>query len=270
MSSAADVLVVGAGIAGCETAWRCAAAGLAVVLVTTSLDTVYTLASAAAQLDAPADSLMERVTRDMTPGRGGTRSWDLHRAVKYTLEATTGIHVLQSTVSELLLDADGAVVGASTWEGVDRRADATALCVGSFLRARLQTGSVTETHGRLSEMAYDDLYDHLVALGFGFVPVRFTGEPHGGSLAYVVETVALAAAERRAGARQPPSAALWRVPGLFAAGVCVAPSPERGAAVVTYEEAARQGMALADELVARASSGTGGVGAWLDVAGDAL
>ena len=271
MSSAADVLIVGAGIAGCEAAWRCAASGLDVVVVTSSLDTVYNLASDAAGLVAPPGSLMELVTRDIVPGPRGVRSWDLHRGVKYTLEATAGIHLVQSTVATLLLDAAGAVVGAATWEGVDRLAGMTALCVGSFLRARLRTGSVTETQGRLSEMAYDDLYQYLLGKDFAFVPVRFAGQPHGGSLAYVVESVALASQERTASAAEVPSAALWRVPGLFAAGVCVMPPvPGPSAAEVGYEEAARQGMALADELVARAGSGSGGVGTRFSVAGDLL
>ncbi|HET8986361.1 MAG TPA: FAD-dependent oxidoreductase [Trueperaceae bacterium] len=256
MSSAADVLIVGAGIAGCEAAWRCAHAGLTAVLVTTNLDTVYNLASPAAHLQPPADSLMERVVRDIAPSREGIRSWDLHRGAKYALEATPAIHLLQSTVSDLLLDERGAVIGASTWEGIDRRAGATALCVGSFLRARLHAGEVTETHGRLSEMAYDDLYERLVELGFEFVPVSFTGEPFGGSLEYVVETVAFAPGERGTAARSAAgqgtsSSALWRANGLFAAGVCASPlGGGTAAADMTYAAVARQGMALGDDLVA--------------------
>jgi hypothetical protein len=272
VSSAADVLIVGAGIAGCEAAWRCAQAGLEVVLVTTNLDTVYNLASPAAQLRPPSDSLMERAVRGGEPSTGGVRSWDLHRSAKYALEATPAIHLLQSTVSDLLRDERGAVIGVRTWEGIDRPALTTALCVGSFLRARLRAGAVTETHGRLSEMAYDDLYERLVQLGFEFVPVSFTGQPFGGSLEYVVQTVAFAPSERRAAAPASAggstgaagaagaaaaavsgtaSAALWRVPGLFAAGAC-ASAPVQGAtaAAVTYEEAALQGMALGDEIVA--------------------
>lgn len=223
--------------------------------MTTSLDTVYNLADVAAALSPPPGSLMALVMRDMAPSAGVTRSWDLHRGVKYALEARTGIHLLQSTVSDLLLDERGAAVGASTWEGVDRFARLTALCVGSFLRARLRTGAATETHGRLSEMAYDDLYERLAGLGFQFVPVSFLGEPHGGSLAYVVESVALAASERAGTAAGGSTSELWRTPGLFAAGVCMAPRSEGDlAADLTYEVVARQGMALGDELVARANA----------------
>lgn len=244
------------------------------VVVTTSLDTVYNLASEAVRLSAPPGSLMAQVMRDIVPGPRGVRSWDLHRGVKYMLEATPNVHLVQSTVSELRLDAAGAVVGASTWEGVDRLAHTTALCVGTFLRARLITGSVIETQGRLSEMAYDDLYQNLLGIGFEFVPISYTGEPHGGSLAYVVESVALAAEERSVSATPQPTAALWRLPGLYAAGVCVTPAVVNAAVAasveVTYAEAARQGMALADELNGRASSGSGGSGRRFGVVGDLL
>lgn len=271
VSSAADVLIIGAGIAGCEAAWRCAAAGLEVLLVTTSLDTVYNLASDAASLAAPSGSLMAEVMRDMPSGAGAVRSRDLHRGVKYALEAATAIHLLQSTVSRLLFDERGAVVGAGTWEGVDRLARTSALCVGSFLRARLRTGAVTETQGRLSEMAYDDLYERLAELGFEFVPVSFTGEPHGGSLAYVVESVALARSERGGSTAGTRTAGLWRAPGLFAAGVCVSPAaPGTSGTHLSYEEVAKQGMALGSELVAWAGSDRGSVGARLGVAGDLL
>jgi len=236
-----------------------------VVLVTTSLDTVYNLAAPAAPLDPPTGSLMESVTGRLVAGPDGYASWDLHRSVKYELEAHGGIHLLQSTVSTVLVGAEGEAVGAGTWEGIDRHARLTALCVGSFLRARLTTGAVTETQGRLSEMAYDDLYEDLVARGFAFEPVRFSGEPRAGSLPYVVESVALAHGERGgrgADSAPRPSAALWRVRGLFAAGACMA-APAAGTPAVTragaggdtsaylsYEAAASQGMDLGDELVA--------------------
>jgi tRNA U34 5-carboxymethylaminomethyl modifying enzyme MnmG/GidA len=67
-----------------------------------------------------------------------------------------------------LLVEDNQVTGVSTWEGVSRFAKKTVLCVGSFLEARLTLGSLTEHAGRLSEMAYDDLYLDLVSRGFQF------------------------------------------------------------------------------------------------------
>lgn len=244
MSSAADVVIVGAGIAGCEAAWLCSSNDLDVVLVTTSLDTVYTLAHDSALITPPEGSLMASVGGTVD---GRVRSWDLHRAVKYALEARSNVHLLQSTASTVLVDDAGAAVGIGTWEGVDRLGSHTALCVGSFLRARLTSGAVTETQGRLSEMAYDDLYHWLAGAGFAFVDARFVAEPVGGSLGYTVDTAVLAAAERLTS----DSARLARVGRLWAAGACIEGSPSgSGGAGPTYDSAVRDGLALGRELVA--------------------
>lgn len=249
MSSAADVIIVGGGIAGCEAAWTCSSHGLRVVLVTTSLDTVYNLAQDSAEVAPPAGSLMASVMA--ADASSSVRSRDLHRAAKYALEARPNVHLLQSTVSAVVRDDAGVAVGAKTWEGIDRFGSHTALCVGSFLRARLSSGAVTETQGRLSEMAYDDLYQWLLGAGFEFVDASFVAEPAGGSIGYTVNTVALAAGELAGGG----SARLQRVPGLWAAGACVetatgkAESPEQ-----TYASAARQGMDLGRELVSAVQS----------------
>src|SRR5690606_18342699 len=123
------------------------------------------------------------------------RSRDLHRAAKYAREARPNVHLLQSTVSAAVRGGAGGAGGGQAWEGIDRFGSHTALCVGSFLRARLTSGVVTETHGRLSEMAYDDLYQWLLGAGFEFVDASFVAEPAGGSIGYTVNTVALAAGE---------------------------------------------------------------------------
>src|SRR5690606_21980376 len=62
------------------------------------------------------------------------------------------VHLVQSTVSGLVV-TDGRVAGVATWEGGPRRAAAVALCVCTFLRARLHNGAVVEPHGRHSEIA---------------------------------------------------------------------------------------------------------------------
>ena len=70
-----------------------------------------------------------------------------------------------------------------TWEGVDRLSKRTALCVGSFLEARLKVGELTESAGRLSEMAYDDLFQDLHSSGFAFEAVSLEAASQSGSSA---------------------------------------------------------------------------------------
>ncbi|NLG09377.1 MAG: FAD-dependent oxidoreductase [Deinococcales bacterium] len=230
-----DLLVVGGGLAGCEAAWAAARGGLRTLLVSTSLDTLYNLASDAHRLEPPAGSLMAELAPGLADADGRVDAWALHREVKYALEREPGLHLLQSSVAGLLVE-DGRAVGVTTWEGVDRRAAAVALCVGSFLRARLTIGSSVEAAGRLSEMAYDDLHDDLAARGFAFEELTLEAPPVEGSLPYRVACRVLAAGERG------PGFALPRVEELYAAGLCVA-------GYLSYEGAARHGLGLGRALV---------------------
>ena len=252
-------VIVGAGIAGSEAAWSLARSGVCTLLVTTSLDTVYNLAADSARIAPPAGSLMAAAVTALAASESaagasavegaGARiparsvavgSWALHRQVKRALEAEPNLHLLQSSVSGLLVN-DGVVRGVSTWEGVDRYGASVALCVGSFLRARLTIGSSVEAAGRLSEMAYDDLYENLVSLGFQFEPLALDAPQVSGSLPYRVECMTFGSSEWR-----EDDCTLPRQAGLFAAGLCVKPG-------ASYESAALAGQRLAECLSRPAS-----------------
>lgn len=132
----------------------------------------------------------------------------------------------------------GRVVGVTTWEGVARRAPLTALCVGSFLHARLTIGTLTETAGRLSEMAYDDLYDDLTARGFTFDDLMLEAPESRGAPPYTVLCKQFESA-----AWNMETFKLGRLEGLYAAGVCVSGD-------LPYEGAAQEGQRLARQLIA--------------------
>lgn len=233
-----DVVVVGAGIAGSEAAYACARGGLDTLLVTTSLDTVYNLVGETARLEPPEGTLMHDAWLERADEAGRIASWELHRGVKLALERQEGLHLLQSNVTGLVLDVDGSVTGVATWEGVERSAPRVALCVGSFLQARLTVGSLTEAAGRLSEMAYDELYRDLEARGLLFRDVTLTAEPDEGALPYRVECRVFAPETFANGDAQ-----VSEVPGLHAAGLCA-----RG--YLPFEEAALDGVRLARALLA--------------------
>ena len=230
-----DVVLVGAGLTGTEAALGCAAAGLDTLLVTTSLDTLYTLfgktrLNGASHAEPP--TLLRDLSADLADVQGLIDPWALHRRGKYAAEYTPGVHLLQSSVSSLLVEAD-AVAGVTTWEGVPRRGYRTALCVGSFLQARLRVGDLVDTAGRLSEMAYDDLFEDLRARGFSFNEARREVD---GPLPYSVTFQTFAPSEQS-------NFRLPRLTGLYAAGLCADPT-------LSYEQSAAQGRKLAAALVA--------------------
>lgn len=228
-----DIIVVGAGLAGAELAALLALGGQHTLLLTTSIDTIFNVASTPAELSMHDSWLAAPYLQEH--GDVIRSNYQLHQSVKYRLEQLDQLLVKQSTVTDLLI-ADNAVVGVRTWEGHEYRAPITVLAVGSFLHARLQVGELTETAGRLSETAYDDLYEHLVGLGFTFEP--FTLEEPGDEVtpAYTVTAKRFAAAERLFG-----SFALPRFAGLYAVGNCVN-------GPLTYEQAVTDGATLAAQL----------------------
>jgi tRNA U34 5-carboxymethylaminomethyl modifying enzyme MnmG/GidA len=233
-----DLIVVGAGIAGSEAAYRCARAGLDVLLISTSLDTVYNLLGDGVRLEPPEGTLMAELHQTLADEQSFVSNWAFHREAKERLEHTKGIHLLQSSVSSLWIT--DSLTGVTTWEGVNRLSTTVALCTGSFLRARLRIGSLEEIAGRLSEMAYDDLFEDLLEYGFGFQEVVLEAHFDDDSLPYSVNCQCFDSAEIE------EFYALKRVPGLYSAGVSA-----RG--YMPFEQSALEGKQLAEVLIAKLS-----------------
>lgn len=194
-----DVAVVGAGLAGSELAWRLARSGRDVLLVTQSLDSVGNVFG---EGDFPEGTLFA--------GTADRDAWARHREVKQALEATPGIHLLQSCVSAL---EAGPPHRLGTWEGPALLANAVVLAAGSFLGARLGIGEVVEEAGRLGEVAYDFLWRDLAARGVAFAAREDGASGEAGSLPYTVRYHTLALGELD-GFR----VARW--PGVYALGRC--------------------------------------------------
>ncbi len=191
-----DVAVVGAGLAGCELAYRLACgtagqSGLDVLLVSQALDHLGNLyAPTVTGADFLAGSLFAEVAEQLAPV---TESWPFHRALKARLEDTTGIHLLQSCVTAIDEGEDAGVVTLSTWEGPPLRARRAVLAVGAFLKARLLTAESMEDAGRLSEVAYDFLAEDLAARGLWLQPTERRAE--GAEPEYEVRFLSVPAAE---------------------------------------------------------------------------
>ena len=170
-----DVAVVGAGLAGTELAWRLARAGLDVLLVSQALDHLGNLYQpTTAGVTFPQGSLFEEVRAALLPDTDG---WTFHRHLKARVEETSGIHLLQSTVTAL--DEEDTQVVLSTWEGPKLHARLGVLAVGAFLKGRLLVGDTMDEAGRLSEVAYDFLADDLTASGIWLIGAERRAEGEG-------------------------------------------------------------------------------------------
>lgn len=186
-----DVAVVGAGLAGTELAWRLARAGQDVLLVSQALDQMGCLYQpTVAGAGFPAGSLFAQIAEQMAPDTDG---WTFHRLLKAEIEATSGIHLLQSTVTEL--DEEEEQVSLSTWEGPKLHARKVVLAVGSFLKGRLLIGDTMDEAGRLSEIAYDFLADDLARAGIFLIGGEQTAKAVEGAPAYDVRFLTPAPAE---------------------------------------------------------------------------
>ena len=237
-----DVAIVGAGLAGSELAWRLARAGQDVLLVSQSLDSVANLYHAQVEFRFPPGTLLEHARERALPDR---TNWALHRQVKEVLEFTPGVHLLQSCVSAVHWSEEGPHE-LSTWEGPVLLARQVVLAVGSFLRGRLLIGRVEEEAGRLSEVAYDFLWQDLERAGVQFTPREDEAPAEAGGMPYRVQYLTFAPSELQ-GLR------LVRWPRAFAVGRCV---PGELDYVRTLEVAAQ----LAQELAPATSTSTSAAG----------
>lgn len=251
----ARLLVVGGGVAGCELAWGCASRGVDTQLLSTSLDTLYTLPSDRWRASPPPGTLWASLAAeaadpgDPVPGSGAPplqRAAPLRRAVKRELERLPALRLTQANVTALALH-EGRGVGVETWEGPTVAAELVVLAVGSFLQARLAMGAAREQAGRLSEMAYDELFLDLQARGVSFEGATLELEGDDATPGYRVDHQRFAAEglEPLLFDARPlhAAAALRALPPTLALGACVA--------ACTVEEAAAAGRDLAHALTAQ-------------------
>ncbi|WP_126210121.1 FAD-dependent oxidoreductase [Thermus scotoductus] len=224
-----QVLIVGAGFAGSEAAYRLAQRGVRVGLLTQSLDSVM-MPFLPPMPPFPEGSLLAQVYHPADP-----RLWAFHARAKYLLENQPNLHLFQATATKLLLEGK-RVVGVGTWEGPPARAFHVVLAVGSFLGARLRMGEVEEEAGRLSEASYPDLFLHLQALGFRFLKREREVPQTPGTPGYTVSYHAFHPEEW-----EEATFRLTRLEGLYAVGLCVREGE--------YALMSQEGLRLAEHLL---------------------
>jgi tRNA uridine 5-carboxymethylaminomethyl modification enzyme len=190
MNNAYDVIVVGAGHAGCEAAAAAANMGSRVLLVTMNMQTIAQMSCnpamggiAKGQIVREIDALggysgivsdKSAVQFRMLNLSKGPAMWsprcqsDRMRFAeewRLMLENTLNVDFWQDMVSEICVD-NGKVVGVKTSLGIEFKSQAVVLTNGTFLNGIIHIGEKQLGGGRSGEKASTGITEQLISLGF--------------------------------------------------------------------------------------------------------
>ena len=185
-----DVIVVGAGHAGCEAAAAAANMGSHVLLITMNMHTIAQMSCnpamggvAKGQIVREIDALggqsgiisdktmiqFRMLNRSKGPAMWSPRCQsDRMRFAeewRMTLEQTTNVDIWQDTAKEIIVK-DNRAVGVKTSLGVEIAAKAVVLTNGTFLNGLIHIGEKQFGGGRVGEKAATGITEQLIQLGF--------------------------------------------------------------------------------------------------------
>ena len=195
-----DIIVVGAGHAGCEASLACASLGLNTVMFTVSVDSIALMpcnpnvggsskGHLVRELDALGGEMGKNIDKTFIqskmlnqskgPAVHSLRAQADKQAysteMRKTLENTENLTIRQGEVTELLVE-DGHITGVKTFSGATYHAKAVVLCTGTYLKARCIYGDVSNYTGPNGLQAANYLTDSLKKLGIEMFRFK-TGTP---------------------------------------------------------------------------------------------
>lgn len=195
-----DVVVVGAGHAGCEAALACARLGLETIVFTVSVDSIALMpcnpnvggsskGHLVREVDALGGEMGKNIDRTFIQSkmlnqskgpavhslRAQADKAEYSRSMRKVLENTEHLSIKQAEVAEIVTE-DGRITGIRTYSGALYRCKACVLCTGTYLKARCIYGDVSTYTGPNGLQAANHLTDSLKAHGIEMFRFK-TGTP---------------------------------------------------------------------------------------------
>ena len=195
-----DIIVVGAGHAGCEAALAGARLGLETIMFTVSVDSIALMpcnpnvggsskGHLVRELDALGGEMGKNIDKSFIQSkmlneskgpavhslRAQADKQDYSRQMRRTLENTEHLTIRQAEVSELVVE-EGEIRGVKTFSGALYRGKCVILCTGTYLKARCIYGDVSNPTGPNGLQAANHLTDSLKANGIEMFRFK-TGTP---------------------------------------------------------------------------------------------
>jgi tRNA uridine 5-carboxymethylaminomethyl modification enzyme len=195
-----DVVVVGAGHAGCEAALACARLGLETIMFTVSVDSIALMpcnpnvggsskGHLVRELDALGGEMGKNIDKTFIQSkmlneskgpavhslRAQADKQEYSREMRKTLENTEHLTIRQAEVTEILVE-DQKITGVKTFSGATYHAKAVVLCTGTYLHARCIYGDVSNPTGPNGLQAATHLTESLKANGIEMFRFK-TGTP---------------------------------------------------------------------------------------------
>ncbi len=195
-----DIVVVGAGHAGCEAALAAARLGCRTICFTVSIDSIAMMpcnpniggsskGHLVRELDALGGEMGKNIDRTFIQSRmlNTSKGPAVHslraqadkkeysQGMRRTMENTDNLTVRQGEVTELIVE-DGRIAGVKTLSGATYRAKAVVLATGTYLKARCIYGEVSEYTGPNGLKAANYLSDSMAENGIDIRRFK-TGTP---------------------------------------------------------------------------------------------